>query len=370
MRYYIIAGEASGDLHGANLIRALKACDDEAEFRYWGGDNMAQAAGIKPARHIHDLAYMGFVEVVGHLGTVLGNIGFCKKDIEQFKPDAIVYIDYPGFNMRIEKWAHRRGYCNVHYISPQLWAWKKWRIKRMRVDLDRLCYILPFEQQFYADHKFPQATYVGHPLLDAVGRCKAEPNPNQTRTQVALLPGSRKQELKKTLPLMVRLAQRHPECRFVVAGMSLIGEEFYRRYLPDSVEIVFDQTYQLLSQSQSAVVCSGTATLETALFDVPQVVCYSANPISIAIAKAVVSKRIKYISLVNLIADRDVVTELIQEDFNDERLEIEFNRLQDPEVRERMKCQYSELRTLLGNSGASDRTAQAIVETIKQHKSK
>ena len=335
-----------------------------------GGDNMAQAAGQAPVRHIHDLAIMGFVEVVGHLSTVLSNISFCKRDIEQFAPDAIIYIDYPSFNMRIARWAHSRGYCNIHYISPQLWAWKKWRIKQMRRDLDLLCYILPFEQQFYAENNFPQAVYVGHPLLDAVDSFKAQTHATPStdpRPIVALLPGSRRQELKKTLPKMVRLAKHHPEYRFVVAGMSLIGAEFYRQYLPDNIELLFDQTYQLLSQATTAVVCSGTATLETALFDVPQVVCYSANPISIAIAKAVVSRRIRYISLVNLIADSDVVVELIQEDFNDNRLELEFNKLNNSEVRQTMLAGYARVRQLLGNAGASLRTAKAITETINRH---
>ena len=365
MKYYLIAGEASGDLHGANLMRALLEKDPQAEFRFWGGDAMA-AIGGTPVRHIRDLAIMGFVEVVAHLRTVLGNIAFCKKDIEQWQPDAVVGIDYPGFNLKIEAWAHEHGYKTIHYISPNLWAWKKGRIKGMRKTLDRLCYILPFEEQFFAENDMPQAVYVGHPLLDAIANHQL----NTTRLTldtdkpiVALLPGSRRQELKNSLPQMVRLAKHHREYRFVVAGMSLLGEDIYRQFIPagSNIDIVYDQTYSLLSQAHAAVVCSGTATLEAALFNVPQVVCYSGNPISYLIARAVVGRRIQYISLVNLIADSPIVTELIQDDFSAERLELEFRLIADDESnRERMLNEYADMRTLLGNGGASARTADII----------
>lgn len=388
MRYYLIAGEASGDLHGANLIRALKEEDPSAEFRFWGGDAMAAVAGHAPVRHIRDLAIMGFVEVALHLRTVLGNIAFCKDDIADYMPHVIVGIDYPGFNLKIESWARHHGFRVIHYISPNLWAWKKGRIKGMRRTLDRLCYILPFEQKFFADNNFPQAVYVGHPLLDAIDSsqlssfhkasaegtcslCRAKetstklPLSSHLSTPViALLPGSRRMELKNSLPLMVQLAKRHPEFQFVVAGMSLLGEEAYRKYIPaDShIEVVYDKTYDLLSVAYAAVVCSGTATLETALFNVPQVVCYRANPISIAIAKAVVSSRIRYISLVNLIADSPIVTELIQEDFNLARLEEEFRLITTDEAnRTRMFTQYAQMRLLLGGGGASRRTAHEIL---------
>ena len=365
MRYYIIAGEASGDLHGANLMRALKAMDPSAEVRFWGGDAMAAVAGHEPVRHIRDLAIMGFVEVALHLRTVLGNIKFCKDDIANHMPRVVIGIDYPGFNLKIERWARHHGLRVIHYISPNLWAWKKGRIKKMRSTLDRLCYILPFEQKFFADNDFPQAVYVGHPLLDAVESFHADPhsqssvlNSNPSTPLIALLPGSRRMELKHSLPLMVQLAQRHPEYHFVVAGMSLLGEGIYRRYIPagGNIEVVYDQTYALLAGAYAAVVCSGTATLETALFNVPQVVCYRANPISIAIAKAVVGKRIHYISLVNLIADSPVVTELLQEDFNLARLEEEFRLITADEAnRTRMLTQYADMRRLLGDGGASRR---------------
>lgn len=381
MKYYLIAGEASGDLHGANLMRALREQDPDAQFRFWGGGLMA-AVGGAPVRHIRDLAIMGFVEVVAHLGTVLGNIRFCKQDILGYRPDVVVGIDYPGFNLKIEAWAHKQGFKTVHYISPNLWAWKKGRIKGMRKNLDRLCYILPFEQRFFAENQMPQAVYVGHPLLDAVresnttassssdhnshffgcSSVKAEEQP-----KITLLPGSRRQELRHSLPLMVQLANRHPEYRFVVAGMSLLGPDIYRSLIPEgsNVEVVFDQTHPLLASAHAAIVCSGTATLETALFDVPQVVCYRANPISIAIAKAIVSRRIRYISLVNLIADRPVVTELIQEDFNAGRLEREFQLIAvDEAIRRRMRDEYAAMRALLGNGGASLRTADTIIKLL------
>ena len=227
MKYYIIAGEASGDLHGANLMRALRRHDTDAQFRFWGGDAMQDVAG-EPVRHIRDLAIMGFVEVVTHLRTVLGNIRFCKQDILQYKPDVLVTIDYPGFNLKMAKFAHQHGIKTVHYISPQLWAWKKGRIKSMRCSLDKLCYILPFEQEFYAKNDFPQAMYVGHPLLDAVDQYRKDPTDtlNYDKPIIALLPGSRQQEIKRMLPIMLTIADKHPEYQFALAGMTLIGDKF------------------------------------------------------------------------------------------------------------------------------------------------
>lgn len=365
MKYYIIAGEASGDLHGANLMKALLERDSQAQFRFWGGDAMANIGGT-PVRHIRDLAIMGFIEVALHLRTILGNISFCKQDILQYQPDAVIGIDYPGFNLKIEAWAHQQGIRTVHYISPNLWAWKKGRINGMRKNLDRLCFILPFEQEFFAKNKLPQAVYVGHPLLDAIKSQHTQINPNSQKT-IALLPGSRRQELKNSLPQMVLLAKRHPEYHFVVAGMSLLGRSIYDELIPSGskIEVVFDQTYSLLASAYAAVVCSGTATLETALFNVPQVVCYRANPISIAIAKALVSRRIKYISLVNLISDQPIVTELIQEDFNPQRLESEFAKITtDTDKRSLMLDQYASMRKLLGNGGASARAADTILKLI------
>ena len=402
MKYYIIAGEASGDLYGANLIKALRSQDPEAQFRFWGGDAMKKEAG-EPVRHIRDLAIMGFVEVVMHLRTVLGNISFCKRDIQDWKPDAVIGIDYPGFNLKIEKWAHEHGFKAIHYISPQLWAWKKGRLKGMRQYLDLLCYILPFEQDFYAKNSLPQATYVGHPLIEVINQKRSDSSLNThpetdsslithhetdsslithhsslNKPLIALLPGSRRQEIKNSLPTMVRLAHRHPEYQFVIAGMSLIGNEFYDKIIKSSLithhsslNIAYDQTYALLSQAHAAVVCSGTATLETGLFHVPQVVCYRANPISIAIAKKLVGKRINHIALVNLIDNSDVVTELLQQDFNDDRLEQEFQLITtDQGNRDRMLEGYHRVEQALGASNASNRVAEAIIHLISSHTEK
>ena len=365
MKYYIIAGEASGDMHGALLMRALRQQDAAAEFRFWGGDAMA-AEGGTPVRHIRDLAIMGFVEVALHLRTVLGNMSFCRRDIAEWHPDVVVGVDYPGFNLKIESWAHEQGFRTVHYISPNLWAWKKGRLKGMRRSLDRLCYILPFEQRFFAANNMPQAVYVGHPLIDAIGAGSFEPLPAE-RPVVALLPGSRRQELKNSLPAMMALADRHGEYDFVVAGMSLIDDDLYRRYTAGhaNVRVVKDCTYRLLRTAMAAVVCSGTATLETALYGVPQVVCYKANPVSIAIARMLVGRRIRFISLVNLIADKQVVTELLQADFNNDRLESEFQAITTNEAnRQRMAEEYASLRAALGEGGASWETAKNVIAVI------
>lgn len=374
MRYYIIAGEASGDLHGANLIRALARRDTAADIRYWGGDQMAAACretGLQAVqvKHISSLAYMGFVEVVTHLRTIMHNMRFCKEDLLQFHPDAVIYIDYPGFNLKIADYAHRNGLRNYHYISPQLWAWKKGRIKSMRRILDRLYCILPFEETFYADNHFKPARYVGHPLLDAVAQFRNNegdsPSVWDPEKTIALMPGSRRQELKKILPQMARMARRWPDYQFVVAGMTLLGEKLYSSLLshrPDNLTVAYNQTYALLAHSRAAIVCSGTATLETALFDVPQVVCYRANPLSIAIARMVAGKRIRYISLVNLIADQPIVTELIQSDMTDSAIDRQFEAIvHDGDARSRMLEGYATVRRILGDGGASDRVAQDIV---------
>ena len=366
MRYYIIAGEASGDMYGALLMRTLLERDPKAKFRFWGGNRMAEVGGT-PVRHIRDLAVMGFIEVLRHLPTISRNMAFCKRDIEDFMPDVVVGIDYPGFNLRIEGWAKRHGFRTLHFISPNLWAWKKGRINGMRRSLDRLCYILPFEERFFAENNMPQAVYVGHPILDLL--TFAPQAPSSASQTIALLPGSRRQEIKNTLPKMVELARRYPQYRFVVAGMSLIGSDFYESIVDrtENVCVKFDCTYDVLRSAGAAIVCSGTATLETALIGVPQVVCYAGNRLSYIIARAVVGRRIKYISLVNLIADRPVVTELIQDDFNMERLDKEFCRItEDKENRERMMEEYADVRTLLGGGGATLRTAEETIAVASQ----
>ncbi|MCQ2282141.1 MAG: lipid-A-disaccharide synthase [Bacteroidales bacterium] len=370
MKYYIIAGEASGDLHGANLMRSILRKDPNAEIRYWGGDAMQEVQG-HPVRHIRDLAYMGIVEVAAHLSTVLGNIRFCKEDILAFNPDVIVYIDYPGFNLKIAKFAHAHGFKNVHYISPQLWAWKKGRIKSMRKVLDKLCYILPFEQDFYANNNFPKAVYVGHPLLDAASRyVVGEPiTAPDGKKIVALLPGSRRMELKKTLPKMMAVVKAYPQYHFVVAGMTLLGDSFYKPLIEkaDNITVVYDRTYDLLASAFAAIVCSGTATLEAALFNVPQVVCYRANAVSAAIARVLIGDKIRFISLPNLIADQAIVAELIQDDFSESRLIDEFAKVTDDvDNRQRIIAGYSKIHHLLGDAGASDRTAEEIYSLMNQ----
>lgn len=377
MKYYIIAGEASGDLHGSNLMRAIIAKDPQAEIRFWGGDRMASVEGnTSMVKHIRDLAIMGFVEVAINARTVLNNLYFCKLDIMQFNPDAMVFIDYPGFNLKIAKFTREKGFRNFYYISPQVWAWKQGRLKAMRRDIYKLCYILPSERKFYSEVDFPQAIYVGHPLLDEVKNYKdqylnsTEAKQDNTQKTIALLPGSRRQELRQTLPTMLRLARRHPEYQFVIAGMNLLGKDFYEELIDKEVKnlsVVYDSTYELLSHSYAAVVCSGTATLETALFRVPQVVCYKGNPITIGIAAFLIKRmgKLKYISLVNLIAEEPVVKELIQNDVNDANIEAEFRNITvDAASRNAMLEGYDRMIEILGNEGASQRTADIICNDI------
>ncbi|MGB0949095.1 MAG: lipid-A-disaccharide synthase, partial [Marinirhabdus sp.] len=329
MKYYLIAGEASGDLHGANLIKALQRVDGGARFRFWGGDLMAAQAG-KPVKHYSELAFMGFVEVAANLGTILKNISFCKKDILRFQPDAVIFIDYPGFNLRIAKWAKAEGFNTQYYISPQIWAWKESRIKQIKRDVGAMYVILPFEKRFYEKkHNFP-VHFVGHPLLDALAqrvplsesKFKAA-HALDDRPIIALLPGSRKQEIRKMLTAMLQITPHFGDHQFVIAGAPGHGAAFYNTFIREkNVHLVLNRTYDLLSVSTAALVTSGTATLETALFKVPQVVCYKGNPISYAIAKRVI--KLKYISLVNLILDRPAVTELIQHDVTPKRLRAEL----------------------------------------------
>lgn len=370
MKYYLIAGEASGDLHGANLMKALKKEDAEADFRFWGGDLM-KAAGGTEVKHYRDLAFMGFTEVVMNLGTILKNIKFCKQDIESFNPDVIIFIDYPGFNLRIAKWAKQKAYKTHFYISPQIWAWKEGRIKDIKRDIDEMYVILPFEKDFYEKkHNFP-VHFVGHPLIDAIYSQK-QVNPKTFKTEngldqrpiIALLPGSRKQEITKMLEIMISVAKDFKEYQFVIAGAPSQEKSFYESFLTTkNVHFVTNKTYDLLSIANAALVTSGTATLETALFKVPQVVCYKGGRISYEIAKRVI--KLKYISLVNLILDREVVTELIQTDFNTKRLKQELTKILDPYTRATMFLDYYELEKTLGGRGASKNTAKLINTSIK-----
>ena len=325
MKYYLIAGEASGDLHGANLMRALQQIDPEAEFRFWGGDRM-EAVGGKLIKHYRDLAFMGFWEVVTNLRTILRNIDFCKRDISQYQPNALIFIDYPGFNMRIAKWAKEIGIPTHYYISPQIWAWKENRIKAIKRDVDAMYVILPFEKDFYeGKHQYP-VHFVGHPLLDAIATRKEvseeifkKENGLDERPIIALLPGSRKQEIAKMLSVMLSVVGSYHQYQFVIAGAPSLGYDFYKQFIKEeNVHFVTGKTYDLLSHAHAALVTSGTATLETALFNVPEVVCYRGNWISYQIAKRVIS--LKYISLVNLIMDAPIVTELIQGELNTKNL--------------------------------------------------
>jgi lipid-A-disaccharide synthase len=365
MRYYIITGEASGDLHASNLMQELRKTDPGAEFRCWGGDLM-QAAGGVLVKHYRDLAYMGFVEVVMNIRAVMKNLRFCKEDILRFKPDAIILVDYPGFNLRIADFAHRKGFKVIYYISPQVWAWKKSRVYGIRKNVDKMLVILPFEQEFYRHYNY-EVDFTGHPLLDIVNRpsvyldADAFRNDNQLSGKpiIALLPGSRKQEIRRMLSIMAALSGRFPGYEFVIAGAPSIDPSFYRQVTgPDQPVILFGQTHELLRHAHAALVTSGTATLETALFGVPQVVCYRGGSVSYAIARRIVD--VKFISLVNLVMDRQVVKELIQGDLTAKNLEKELNAILDEGNRSRIISEYDLLRDKLGGEGASQRAASAI----------
>lgn len=372
MKYYIIAGEASGDLHGGNLVKQIMAKDPQAEIRAWGGDLMA-AQGAEVVKHYRDLAFMGFTEVVMNLGTILKNFKVCKTDVSEFNPDVLILIDYPGFNLRMAKFAHANGIKVFYYISPQIWAWKQSRVKQIRAFVDEMYVILPFEKAFYKKHNV-EVDFVGHPLIDAVLQFKKElhsiekfraDNGLDERPVIAILPGSRNQEIKAMLPTMIGAAKAFPHYQFVIAGAPSKDKSFYQQFELNGVAVIFDQTYRLLSYSHSAMVTSGTATLETAIFQVPQVVCYSAGRISYLIARALV--KIKFISLVNLIVDREIVKELIQSDFNQKKLKSELALISEGGAyRNEMIANYKTLYENLGGAGASERTADLMLKTLRK----
>ncbi len=375
MRLYLIAGEASGDLHGSNLLKALYAQKPDLSCRAWGGD-MMQNAGATLVKHYRELAFMGFVEVAKNLRTILRNIAFCKRDILDFQPDALVLIDYPGFNLRIARWAKTQGIPVIYYISPQLWAWHASRAHAIRRDVDKLLVILPFEQDFFRKYGI-EAEFVGHPLLDEIGILgkldigNSVPLPNIPISQypniptIALLPGSRKQELNRILPRMLEVTEDFPDYQFVIAGASSLPEEYYQPFLAKypNVRLVRGQTYEVLRNSKAALVKSGTSTLETALLDVPQVVCYAGNWLSYKIAKQLV--KVKYISLVNLIMDRPLVRELIQDELNKKNLKAALTEILSPEKSAEIRAAYAELRERLGGGGASERAAAAILKAAR-----
>ena len=372
MKYYIIAGEASGDLHGSNLIKQLKKLDTAASVRCWGGDKM-EAAGATLVKHYRDLAFMGFTEVIKNLPTIFKNLSFCKKDILEHKPDVLILVDYPGFNLRIAKWARQQGLRIVYYISPQVWAWKENRVHSIKKNVDKMMVILPFEKAFYQKWNF-EVDYVGHPLVEVVDAFKQTGN-NASVTDlmqdqkeiIALLPGSRKQEILKKLPVMLELTKQFPEYQFVVAKAPGLDEHFYTNLLQPyhNVSSVLNKTYELLSLSKAALVTSGTATLETALFAVPEIICYKGNGISYQIAKRLIN--IKFIGLVNLIMDKEVVKELIQDELTVNNLATELKKLLDDPIKiKQVQEDYRQLKALLSQGGhASANAAKLVYDMIK-----
>lgn len=395
MKYYIISGEASGDLHGSNLIKELHKADTSAIIRCWGGDRM-QAAGATLVRHYKQLAFMGFAEVLKNLPVILRNISFCKQDITAFNPTVLILIDYPGFNLRIAQWAKKQGFKIVYYISPQVWAWKENRVKKMKLYIDKMLVILPFEKDYYKNKWNWEVEYVGHPLVEEVENCMladsqkpllieyphkkiitfaniqdatALPLESLDATDekiIALLPGSRKQEIAVKLPIMLSMARVFPDYQFIVAKAPGQDDEFYLPFLAPyhNVSSVRNQTYDLLLHSKAALVTSGTATLETALFGVPQVVCYKGSNISFQIAKRLV--KIKFISLVNLIMDKQVVTELIQNDLNQKNLVKELKQLlTSQQKQQQVKEDYKTLKNILSLGGhASSAAAKSVIQFL------
>jgi lipid-A-disaccharide synthase len=364
MKLYLIAGEASGDLHGSNLLKALYQKDSTLDCRAWGGDLMSKS-GAKIVKHYRDLAFMGFIEVIRNLKTILNNIASCKKDILEFQPDALILIDYPGFNLRIAKWAKKRGIRVIYYISPQIWAWHSSRVHQIKRDVEKMLVILPFEKDFYAKYGM-EVEYVGHPLLDAMLQNNALPDDFEKfpKPVIALLPGSRMQEIRLILPKMMAIVSHFPAEQFVIAASTSLSLKLFQEYLDKNpnLRVIQGKTYEILKQSKAALVKSGTSTLETALLNVPQVVCYEGSPVSYAIAKRVIN--VKYISLVNLIANKPLVEELIQEKLTQENLKVALQNILLTKNAKKMQQEYADLRVLLGGGGASERAAEAIIKHI------
>jgi lipid-A-disaccharide synthase len=368
MNYYLIAGETSGDLHGANLICALKQEDPNASFRIVGGDAMQKEASKKAILHTSEMSFMGFIEVLANISTVLKNLKKVKADLIQNRPDALILIDFPGFNLKIAEFAKKNDIKVFYYISPKVWAWNQKRVLKIKRVVDHLFCILPFEVEFYKKWGM-EVDYVGNPLLDALAKKEIDPGFRanaefNNKPIVALLPGSRKMEISKLMPLMVQISTKFPSHQFIIAGAPNFSEDYYKQFFgQQSLPVVFDATYDLLSHSDAAIVASGTATLETAILRIPEVVVYKANALSVWIARKLV--KIKYISLVNLIVDDLVVKELIQDDYNEEILSQELNRLLfDKAYREKMLQNYEVLNNRLGKVGASEYTAKLIVSYL------
>lgn len=366
MKYYIIAGERSGDLHGSNLIKAFLQKDANAQIRAWGGD-MMQDAGATLVKHYKDIAFMGFAEVIKNLPTILGLLSFCKKDIQAYQPDVVILIDYAGFNMRVAKFVKSIGIKTFYYISPKVWAWNQSRALNIKKFVDRMFVIFPFEKDFFKKYDY-DVDYVGNPLFDAIADFQPKANFRKEarvgqKPIIALLPGSRQQEVAKILPLMVAQAYNFPDYQFVIAGVSNLPKELYARWQSIfPIKVVYDDAYNLLSVADAALVTSGTATLETALLNVPQVVCYKTSGISFAIAKMVI--KVPYISLVNLVAQKKIVPELIQSDLNNITVQEELKKILTPEGRQAQLEGYAEVRALLGDKGASAKAGSLMVDYL------
>lgn len=367
-KFYIIAGEPSGDLHASNLMQAILDERSNTDFRFWGGAKM-NAIQKGMAKHIKDLAFMGFLEVVLNLRTILRNISFCKKDILAYQPDALILVDYPGFNLRIAKWAKKHDIKVYYYISPQIWAWKQNRVYKIKELVDKMYVILPFEKDFYKRFDF-DVEYVGHPLLDEIAKFDfsdsrlsfLDRNQLDNRAIIAVLPGSRKQEVSVKLPIMLAAVKGYVNHQIIVAGAPTLSKEFYAS-IDDSVSVIFNETYEIMANARAAIVTSGTATLEAALFKVPEVICYKGSNISYSIAKRLI--KVKYISLVNLILDQEVVKELIQHECTSEKIQLELDKIiNDENYRQMLIDKYNELEEMLGGGGASKKVAQSLFKTL------
>ncbi len=374
MKYYIIAGEASGDLHGSNLMKGILKADPQAEFRFWGGDRMAEVGGVENlVKHYTQTSFFGVTEVLKNLPTIFGQLKECKQDLLAYGPDVLICVDYPGFNFKVAKFAHQKGIRTFYYISPKVWAWKERRVERIRKYVDRLFIIFPFEIDYFKQ-KGIEAVYEGNPIMDSIAQTLAQVPPREEfcaqnglsdEPIVALLAGSRASEVRRNLAFMTALAERFPECQFVVAGVSWLNRGLYDKFLAGSrVKLVTDQTYGLLRYAEGAVVCSGTATLETALIGTPEVVCYRMDEFSYRVARAFV--KIGFISLVNIIMKREVVRELIQHDMTVENAAAELKAImKGGEKHDKMMTDYAELQAVVGGEGASDRFAARMVATLK-----
>ncbi|MCQ2958831.1 MAG: lipid-A-disaccharide synthase [Bacteroidales bacterium] len=374
MNYYLIAGEASGDLHGSNLIKELRKSDETASFRIWGGDLMAKAAGVELVKHYRTYDYMGIMEVVKHARLILNNIKFCKQDIQEHKPDAIIFIDFPGFNLKIAPFAKKLGIPTFFYISPTVWAWKESRVKTIKANVDHMFVELPFVKDFYEKRHNYYVDFVGHPLLDSIAQFKEkhtaesfkQANNLPDKKLIAVLPGSREYEIRENLKTMQSISEKYSDYQFVVAGMSRFSLDFYQKYITASnLSVVFDQTYELLKKSDAAIVVSGSATLETAILNVPEIIVYQTSPITFYLGKLFV--KLKNLGLPNLIMEHQIVPELLQSDMNPKNLASALDSiLFDEKFRNEILDNYAQLRDKLGNEGAAGRVSSLVQKYLQK----